>query len=397
MTKQTTPSSPPLLKVALSGAAGAICYSLIPLIASGYIFQDQPIELRLLEIPQALASLPVMELEDCAYPNLQNVICTTDPLVAFDNVDVIILVGGFPRKKGMARKDLIQANTNIFITMGRAIHDVASSNVKVLVVANPANTNCLVALTEASSRIPSKNFAALTYLDASRAKAQIANHLKVWSNQIKNVIIWGNHSETQYPDALTDGYYVNENGTTKQSLKSIFANNMEYTNNTLVHTVQNRGKAVIEARGASSALSAAMATADCLKTWLVTGTKDDEVISMAIYNDEGYYGIQKGIVFSFPVECSNGEWSVKKGLELSEFARMKLKITETELLEEREAAREIVDKSSASAAAIASSDYRKRSLSTASMPSLTSSESGMSLATSVDGANSAAPYLTSKM
>ena len=339
MTKQTTPSSPPLLKVALSGAAGAIGYSLIPLIASGYIFQDQPIELRLLEIASLEGTR--MELEDCAYPNLQNVICTTDPLVAFDNVDVIILVGGFPRKKGMARKDLIQANTNIFITMGRAIHDVASSNVKVLVVANPANTNCLVALTEASSRIPSKNFAALTYLDASRAKAQIANHLKVWSNQIKNVIIWGNHSETQYPDALTDGYYVNENGTTKQSLKSIFANNMEYTNNTLVHTVQNRGKAVIEARGASSALSAAMATADCLKTWLVTGTKDGEVISMAIYN-EGYYGVQKGIVFSFPVQCSNGEWSVKEGLELSKFARMKLKITETELLEEREAAREIV-------------------------------------------------------
>ena len=322
-----------------------------------------------------------MELFDCAFPCLTDVICTDDPLIAFDDADVIILLGGFPRRKGMARKDLIQANTPIFTSMGRAVDQVASPNVKVLIVANPANTNCLVALTEATS-IPSKNFCALTFLDHQRAKGQIALRLKVPANRVKNVTIWGNHSETQYPDALTDGYCLSENGN-KVPLRSLLANDLEWARNDFVNIVQNRGKAVIEARGNSSALSAATATADCLKTWLVTGTKEGETVSMAVYNDKGYFGVKKGIVFSFPCECKNGEWNVKEGLELSEFARQKLKASECELLEERDAAQELVEST------------RKRSTSMSSAtPSFTSSESEMSSSTSVD---SSPPYVMSKI
>ena len=330
------------IKIALSGAAGNIGYALLPLLASGYIFGENKIELRLLEIPQAIQSLTgtKMELMDCAFPCLIDVITTTDPLVAFHNADVIILVGGMPRRKGMARKDLIQANTKIFSSMGRAIEEVASSNVKVMVVANPANTNCLVALTEAS-RIPTKNFAALTMLDHQRAKGQIASRLGVSTNSIKNVTIWGNHSETQYPDALSGGYCVQKDGS-KVPLSELLVNDKDWVTTDFISDVQNRGKAVIEARGLSSALSAAQATADCLKTWLVTGTKVGETISMAIYNDQGYYGVKEGIVYSFPCECRNGEWIVKEGLELSDFSRNKLSITERELLEERAAAQELI-------------------------------------------------------
>lgn len=321
-----------------------------------------------------------MELLDCAFPSLTDVVCTTDPLVAFNDADVIILLGGFPRKEGMARKDLIQANTPIFTSMGRAIDEVASSNVKVLVVANPANTNCLVALSEAT-RIPSKNFCALSFLDHQRAKGQIAQRLGVPANRVKNVTIWGNHSETQYPDALADGYCLSENGD-KVSLRSLLANDVEWVTNDFVSTVQNRGNAVIEARGNSSALSAAMGTADCLKTWLVTGTEEGETVSMAVYNDKGYYGIKEGIVFSFPCECRNGEWYVKKGLGLSEFAQQKLTVTENDLLEEWEAAQELVKTS------------RKRFVSMVSSSlSLTASESEISLSTSVERPR----YLTSRI
>lgn len=329
------------IKVALSGAAGNIGYSLLPLLASGYVFGKNAVELRLLEIPQAVGSLTgtKMELEDCSFPCLTDVIITTDPLVAFKNADVIILVGGMPRRKGMARKDLIQANTKIFSSMGKAIEEVASANVKVLVVANPANTNCLVALTEAS-RIPTKNFSALTYLDHQRAKGQIATRLGVSANSIKNVTIWGNHSETQYPDALSGGYCMTENGR-HVPLSELLANDIDWATKDFISDVQNRGKAVIEARGLSSAMSAAQATADCLRTWLVTGTQDGETVSMAVYNDKGYYGVKEGIVFSFPCECRNGEWFVKEGLELSEFSRNKLNITEAELTEEMASAQEL--------------------------------------------------------
>jgi len=336
-----------VIRVALSGAAGNIGYALLPLLASGYVFGSNAVELRLLEIPQAVGSLTgtKMELMDCSFPCLTDVIITTDPLVAFNNADVIILVGGMPRRKGMARKDLIQANTKIFSSMGKAIEEVASSNVKVLVVANPANTNCLVALTEAS-KIPTKNFCALTYLDHQRAKGQIATRLGVSANSIKNVTIWGNHSETQYPDVLSGGYCVVKDGT-KVPLSEMLANDIDWATTDFIYDVQNRGKAVIEARGLSSAMSAAQATADCLRKWLVTGTKTGETVSMAVYNDQGYYGVKEGIVFSFPCECRNGEWFVKEGLQLSDFSRNKLNITEAELVEEMAAAHELIGTSPA--------------------------------------------------
>lgn len=330
------------IKIALSGAAGNIGYALLPLLASGYIFGSNAVELRLLEIPQAVGSLEgtKMELMDCSFPCLTDVITTADPIVAFNNADVIILVGGMPRRKGMALKDLIQANTKIFSSMGSAIQEVASPNAKVLVVANPANTNCLVALTEAS-RIPTKNFCALTYLDHNRAKGQVALRLGVSAKSIKNVTIWGNHSETQYPDALSGGYCVTKDGK-NVPLRDLLADDLDWATNDFIHDVQNRGKAVIEARGLSSAMSAAQATADCLRTWLVTGTQAGETVSMAVYNDQGYYGVKEGIVFSFPCECRNGEWFVKEGLQLSEFSRNKLRITEEELLEEMAAAQELI-------------------------------------------------------
>lgn len=359
------------LKIAVSGAAGNIGYALLPHLASGHVFGDRPIELRLLEIPQALGALEGtrMELQDCAFPSLADVVCTADPLAAFDDADVVVLVGGCPRRKGMARRDLIQANTSIFGSMGRALDEVASPDAKVLVVANPANTNCLVALREAT-RLPPKNFCALSFLDHQRAKGLVAQRLGVPADRVRNVTVWGNHSETQYPDALTDGHCVREDGA-RVPLRSLLANDLEWATKDFVSTVQNRGKAVIEARGSSSALSAAMAAADCLKTWLVTGTREGETVSMAVYNDKGYYGIKEGIVFSFPCKCRNGEWTVVEGLELSEFAKEKLKITENELLEEREAARGVVK------------GRRKRSLSVVSSspppPSLPTSESEASL------------------
>lgn len=374
------------IKVAVSGAAGNIGYALAPLLASGYVFRDRSVELRLLEIPRAIESLAGtrMELLDCAFPTLADVICTTDPLVAFDDADVIVLVGGFPRRKGMARKDLIQANTRIFTSMGRAIDEVASPDVKVLVVANPANTNCLVALTEAS-RIPSRNFCALTYLDHQRARTQVAAKLGVTADRVRNVTIWGNHSETQFPDALTDGHCLTEGGE-RVPLTSLLANDLEWATQDFVDIVQNRGRAVIEARGSSSAMSAAMGTADCLRTWLVTGTRDGETVSMAVYNDMGYYGVREGIVFSFPCECRNGEWSVKEGLALTEFTRRKLEATEGELLEEREAARELLLEAP-----------MRRSISVVSQASSMSAALDSEMSVSISSGHGVPPLLTSRM
>ena len=283
--------------VVVTGAAGNIGYALLPMIASGSVFGDAKVELRLLEIPQAVPALQgvKMELEDCAFPSLANVICTGDPLVAFQDADVAILVGGFPRKKGMVRKDLIQANTKIFMSMGQAINKVASTDIKVLVVANPANTNALVALKQCTGRIPTKNFAAMTRLDYNRATAQIAKKIKEDVVNVKNVIIWGNHSATQYPDATSDGYVENQWGG-KIFLSKILKNDTSWLEDDFLKTVQQRGKAVIEARGSSSAMSAANAAADCVRTWLVTGTEPGQTVGMAVYNDKGYYGVKSGIM-----------------------------------------------------------------------------------------------------
>ena len=281
------------------------------------------------------------ELLDCAFPAVANIICTGDPMVAFQDADVAILVGGFPRKPGMLRKDLIQANTKIFLSMGQAINKVASTNIKVLCVANPANTNCLVTLKQCMTRISTKNFCAMTRLDYNRASAQIA--LKVGADvaDVKNVIIWGNHSATQYPDATTDGYVLDQWGG-KIPLSTTLKKETRWLQNDFLKTVQQRGKAIINARGKSSAMSAANAAADCIRTWLVTGTEEGETVGMAVYNDQGYYGVKKGIMFSFPCMCVGGDWIVKEGLPISPFARTKIKATETELLQELEAAMEIL-------------------------------------------------------
>jgi malate dehydrogenase len=313
------------------------------MIAAGQVFDDTKVELRLLEIPVAVPALEgvKMELLDCAFPALSDVICTGDPLVAFQDADVAILVGGFPRKPGMLRKDLIQANTKIFLSMGQAINQVASADIKVLCVANPANTNCLVTLKQCAGRIPSKNFCAMTRLDYNRASAQIALKVDAEVADVKNVIIWGNHSATQYPDATTDGYVRNQWGG-KIQLSDILKNDTHWLENTFLKTVQQRGKAIIDARGKSSAMSAANAAADCVRTWLVTGTEPGETVGMAVYNDKGYYGVRQGVMFSFPCMCVGGEWVVKEGLSLSSFARKKIKATEKELFDELDAAMEIL-------------------------------------------------------
>ena len=331
----------------VTGAAGQIGYSLLPMLASGSVFGSAKIELRLLEIPQAVPALEgvKMELLDCAFPTLANVVCTGDPLVAFQDADVAILVGGFPRKPGMLRKDLIQANTKIFLSMGQAINAVASAHIKVLCVANPANTNCLVTLKQCAVRIPTKNFCAMTRLDYNRASAQIALKVGVDVADVKNVIIWGNHSATQYPDATSDGYVVDQWGG-KIALGETLKEETKWLQHDFLKTVQGRGKAIIGARGKSSAMSAANAAADCIRTWLVTGTEEGETVGMAVYNDQGYYGVQKGIMFSFPCMCVGGDWIVKEGLQLSAFARAKIKATETELVEELKAAMEILGGSS---------------------------------------------------
>jgi malate dehydrogenase len=329
--------------VVVTGAAGQIGYSLLPILASGSVFGSAKIELRLLEIPQAVSALEgvKMELLDCAFPAVANIICTGDPLVAFQDADVAFLVGGFPRKPGMLRKDLIQANTKIFLSMGQAIDKVASADIKVLCVANPANTNCLVTLKQCTTKVPSRNFCAMTRLDYNRASAQIALRVGVDVSDVKNVIIWGNHSATQYPDATTDGYVKNQWGG-KTPLSTSLKNDKDWLQNDFLKTVQQRGKEIIDARGKSSALSAANAAADCMRTWLVTGTEEGETVGMAVYNDKGYYGVKTGIMFSFPCMCIGGEWIVKEGLPLSNFAKQKIKATETELLEELDAAMEVL-------------------------------------------------------
>jgi malate dehydrogenase len=332
------------ISVAVTGAAGNIGYALLPLLASGHVFgSDRPIELRLLEIPQALSQLVgvKMELIDAAYPLVTSIVCTSDPTEALRGVDVAILVGGYPRKEGMQRKDLIQANTHIFQAMGRALNQVASPNVKVLCVANPANTNCLVVIQQCITRIPAKNICALTHLDFTRAKAVLAERLGASVKDVKNVIIWGNHSTTQFPDATSDGYMITKWGG-KLPLCEILSEDITWLQHEFLATVRERGKVVIDQRGKSSAMSAAQATADCLRTWLVTGTQKGETMSMAVYNDVGYYKVENGLVFSFPCECRNGEWMVKQGIELDLFARQQLKLTERELIEEKLAAMEVL-------------------------------------------------------
>ena len=317
------------LRVAVTGAAGNISYAMLFRIASGEMLgKDQPVILQLLEIAPALDALKgvVMELEDCAFPLLAGVVQTDDATVAFKDVDYALLVGSRPRGPGMERKDLLEANAAIFSAQGKALNDVASRDVKVLVVGNPANTNAVIAQRNAPDLDP-RNFTAMTRLDHNRAMAQLAGKTDSTVNDVKKMIIWGNHSSTQYPDLTASTV----NG--KPALDLV---DRAWYEGTYIPEVQQRGAAIIKARGASSAASAANAAIAHVRTW-VMGTDENDWVSMGVYSN-GEYSIAKGLIYSFPVTCANGDWSIVDGVDVSsDFSKEKMAATEQELSEERDA------------------------------------------------------------
>ena len=318
--------SKPPVRVAITGAAGQIGYQLAFRIASGQLFgSDQPIILQLLEITPALAALNgvAMELDDCAFETLHGIVCTDKADVAFRDINYALLVGARPRGPGMERKDLLLANAQIFSAQGKALADVADRRVKVLVVGNPANTNALIARENAPSLDP-RNFTAMTRLDHNRAKAQLAAKAGVHVSEVGGAIIWGNHSATQFPDLA----HATISG--KPALSRVPLN---WYHETFIPTVQQRGAAIIKARGASSAASAASAAIDHVRDWAL-GTPSEDWVSMAVASD-GSYGIPEGVVYSYPVRCVRGEYQIVQGLEIDEFARGRLTATDAELREER--------------------------------------------------------------
>ena len=314
------------VRIAITGGAGQISYSLIFRIAAGDMLgPDQPVILQLLEIPQAMDALNgvVMEINDCAFPLVQDIVATDDPNVAFKDADFALLVGARPRGPGMERKDLLEANAAIFSVQGKALNDHASRNVRVLVVGNPANTNALIASCNAPDLSP-RQFTAMTRLDHNRALTQLAQKTGKRVTDIDSMIIWGNHSATQYPDLAH----------TKVDGKAAFdLVERDWYENDFIPTVQQRGAAIIKARGASSAASAASAAIDHMRDWAL-GV--DGIVSMAIPSD-GSYGIAEGIIYSYPVRCQNGDYEIVQGLEIDEFSRGKMQATEDELREERAA------------------------------------------------------------
>lgn len=315
------------VRVAVTGAAGQIGYALLFRIASGAMLgQDQPVILQLLEITPALKALDGvhMELDDCAFPLLAGVVKSDDPKVAFKDADYAILVGGIPRKAGMERSDLLNLNGGIYKPQGEALAAVANKNVKVLVVGNPANTNCLIAMNNAKGIDP-KQFTAMTRLDHNRALSQLGSKLGKPVTSIKKMTIWGNHSATQYPDL----FHCEVDG--QNAAQAV--NDQNWLEKDFIPTVAKRGAAIIEARGLSSAASAANAAIDHMRTWAL-GTADGDWTSMAIPSD-GSYGVAKGLIYSFPVTCKNGEYTIVQGLEIDEFSQAKMKATEAELEEER--------------------------------------------------------------
>ena len=318
----------PAVKVAVTGAAGQISYSLLFRIASGQMLgADQPVILQLLEIPPAMGALGgvVMELEDCAFPLLESIHATDDPEEAFNGVAYALLVGSRPRGPGMERKDLLEANAQIFSVQGKALDAKADRAVKVLVVGNPANTNALITQRNAPDIEP-RQFTAMTRLDHNRAKTQLAQRMNSTVNDIRQMTIWGNHSATQYPDlhhALVSG---------NAAMKDL---DMDWYNDTFIPTVQQRGAAIIEARGASSAASAANAAIDHMRSWAL-GTAQDDWVSMGVISD-GSYNIEPGLIYSFPCRCRDGQWEIVQGLEISPFSREKMDATAQELTEERDA------------------------------------------------------------
>jgi malate dehydrogenase len=317
------------VKVAVTGAAGQIGYSILFRIASGAIFgAETPVELRLLEITPALKALEgvVMELEDCAFPTLAKVEIGDDPNVIFDGANQALLVGARPRGPGMERGDLLEANGGIFAPQGKALNEHAADNIRVTVTGNPANTNALIAMSNAPD-IPHERFSALTRLDHNRAVSQLAAKLGVPVTEVKKMTIWGNHSATQYPDL----FHAEVSG--KNAAEAV--NDQEWLAGTFIPTVAKRGAAIIEARGASSAASAASATIDHARTWAL-GTPEGDWVSMAVRSD-GSYGVPEGLISSFPVTTKNGNWSIVQGLEIDDFSRGKIDASVRELEEERDA------------------------------------------------------------
>jgi len=316
------------VRVAVTGAAGQIGYSLVFRVASGQLLgPDQPVVLQLLEIPPAMGALEgvAMELDDCAFGLLSGIELTDRPETAFDGVGVALLVGSRPRTKGMERKDLLEANGAIFTGQGRALNDRAADDLRVLVIGNPANTNCLIAMANAPD-VPAERFSAMTRLDHNRALTQVAARAGVSVNDVSRMTIWGNHSATQYPDLFRCRVGA-------RSAAEVIGD-QTWLEDTFIPTVQQRGAAIIEARGASSAASAANAAIDHISDWL-SGTPEGNWVSMAVRSD-GRYGVDQGLISSFPVTCNDGDWSIVPDLEIDEFSRARIDISVDELVTERD-------------------------------------------------------------
>jgi len=324
------------MRVAVTGAAGQIGYSLLFRIAGGEMLgKDQPVILQLLEIPdekvqKALKGV-IMELDDCAFPLLQDVIPASDPTVAFKDVDVALLVGARPRGPGMERKDLLEANGKIFTPQGKALSAVASRDVKVLVVGNPANTNCLITMKNAPGLKPA-NFSGMMRLDHNRALTQVAQKVGKPVATVRKMTVWGNHSATQYPDP----YHAEVDGRKAAQL----INDQAWIENYFIPTIQKRGAAIIEARGLSSAASAANAAMDHVRDWIF-GTREGDWVSMGIPSD-GSYDIPEGVIYGYPCVCRNGKYEIVKGLEVSAFSRSRMQATLKELHEERDSIKQLI-------------------------------------------------------
>jgi len=321
------------VRVAVTGAAGQIGYAILFRIASGQLLgPDTPVHLSLLEIPDALKAVEgtAMELDDCAFPLLSGVDITDDPNKGFDGVSIALLIGARPRTKGMERSDLLEANGGIFKPQGKALNDHAASDIKVLVVGNPANTNCLIAKSNAPD-IPAERFTSMMRLDHNRAIAQLAAKADASVAQVTNMTVWGNHSPTQYPDI----FHAKVNG---RAAADVVADR-DWLENDFIPTVQKRGAAVIDARGASSAASAANAAVAHVHDW-VLGTPEGDWVSMGVPSD-GSYGIDEGVIVGLPVTCSGGSYKVVQGLDLNEFSQSRLDVTVKELKDEREMVKQL--------------------------------------------------------
>ncbi|KAK3144057.1 hypothetical protein QOZ80_4AG0308270 [Eleusine coracana subsp. coracana] len=326
------------VKVLVTGAAGQIGYAIVPMIARGLMLgPDQPVVLHMLDLPRSADALKGvrMELIDAALPLLRGVVVTSDEAEAFKGVNFAVLIGGWPRKEGMERNDLIAKNVTIYRSQASALQKHAAPNCKVLVVANPANTNALV-LKEFASAIPTKNITCLTRLDHNRALGQISEKLGVHVGDVKNAIVWGNHSSTQFPDA-SHATVRTEQG--EKPVRELVADE-KWLREEFVSIVQQRGAAVIKARKQSSSLSAASSACDHMRDWIL-GTPKGSWVSMGVHSD-GSYGVPEGIFYSFPVTCEKGEWAIVQGLQVDEFARSKMELSVNELEEEKVIAYELV-------------------------------------------------------